>query len=107
LDIQAENGKPLSLLNAQSSLLAVAKAVILPEKTRMRRTTRRNVARASEPVFLNKTRYGASASSARSSGPIQKSIVRSIAKPITTFKTKDHHIARGTLRDASSTSSAI
>ena len=36
---------------------------------------------------------------------MQNSVVTSIAKPITTFKTKLHHIARGTFKDAFSTSS--
>jgi hypothetical protein len=47
---------------AQSSLLVVAKAVMFPENMRMSKTTKRKVVRASEPVFWNRTRYGASAS---------------------------------------------
>lgn len=59
------------------------------------------------PVFENKFRYGRSAPRIDLSGPIVYSIVMIITNAIAEFKTYDHHIARGTVKDASLTSSAI
>jgi hypothetical protein len=67
--------------------------------------TSRDSAMPLEPVFMKRIKYGASVLIAALRSPRQKSMVMSIATPITTLRIKDHHIARGTLMDESSTSS--
>ncbi len=58
LDIQRENGNPLSREKAHISREVVANAVIFPREIRMKRVIKRANAVAFDPVFLNKTRYG-------------------------------------------------
>lgn len=55
-EIHVEHGNPLSLENAHSSLLVVARAVMFPENIRKRRIIMRAVAIASDPVFWNNFR---------------------------------------------------
>lgn len=105
-EIQAENGKPLSLAKAQISRDVVARAVILPEKIRTSRLMAKNRAVPVLPVFENKFRYGRSESIIEFSGPIVYSIVMTITNAMEVFRTYDHHMACGTVKDASLTSSA-
>lgn len=44
------------------------------------------VDRATEPVFRNRTRYGAGDAIAASSGPMQKNMVTSVMNPSKTLK---------------------
>lgn len=105
-EIHVEHGKPLSLANAQTSREVVASAVILPEKMRTSKVTAKNTATPSLPVFENRSKYGRSASRIESRVPMVYSIVTSITNAIATFAIYGHHIARGTISDASLTSSA-
>jgi hypothetical protein len=82
LAIHFEHGKPLSREKAQISRDVVTKAVTLPEKMRMNRTTESSSATGVDPVLVNKMRYGASESMAVSRSPMQKSIVMSIIVPM-------------------------
>ena len=79
---------------------------MFPRKTRKKRTIISAYAHALEPVLRKSIKYGALESMAALRSPMQKSIVTSIASPITTFRTKLHHIAWGKFSEAFSTSSA-
>lgn len=84
----------------------VARAVILPEKIRTSKAIARNKAVPVLPVFENKLRYGSSASMIASIGPIVYNIVMIITNAMAVLITYDDHMARGTVKDASLTSSA-
>lgn len=102
---QALKGKPRSREKAKTSRDVVASVVMLPAEIRISRMMVRASAILVEPVLRNNWRYGTSAASASSRLPIQKSIVISMIIPRVTFMRKDHHITRGTVREASETSS--
>lgn len=84
----------------------VARAVTLPEKTRTSKAMAKNRAVPVLPVFENKLRYGRSASMIDSSGPIVYNIMMIMTNAMAVLKTYDHHMACGTVNDASLTSSA-
>lgn len=60
----------------------------------------RKSAALSLPVFENSVKYGTSGSR-EESGPMQKRMVMTVTTAIVELATYDHHIACGTVRDAS------
>lgn len=75
-EIHFEKGNPRSRENAQSSRDTVAKVVTLPLKIKRKRTIVSNNATPTEPVFVNKNRYGALVLRTSFKLPMQKSIAK-------------------------------